>query len=807
MKSRVLVVEDEGLVGRDVQVSLEQMGFDAPRVASSGEEALAAVRESPPDLVLLDICLSGEISGIELARRLREDHETPFVFITGMADDETLRVAQKTGPQGFLLKPFNSEQLQSAVESALAGYRAIQELRLRETRQSGLLETASEGVIATDLAGLITYLNPEAESLTGWSSEEALHQPLQDVFKSLHDTGQLSFPFSQNGNHGVEEGAIQTTLVTRGGERLPIQELAQPLRDGREGGSYGVVVTFRRREQSEKSESTETSWRQLGSILESISDPLLTVNPLWQVTYANGSVPEALGLAGTDEIVGRSLWKVVPEVASEPLFQHLGEAQRERSRASFELDWGDGEMAFSIQAYPFAEGLLLILQDISELRAARRVQGQLQQLEGLGFLARGFAHDFNNLLTVQVNGLESLREWALSAPDLPDEIVEALQDVEDTTERSGDLVHQLLTFAKGGAPVKETFAPQELLERLLQRHPVPEGVQVEARFGEEIPEISADRRQMQRLVNNLLENAIAAMPQGGELALHARAVDRAQAEEQGLPGALAHPNWLEICLMDSGEGIPEANLDRVFEPYFTTWSASNSSGLGLTVCDLIVKAHDGFMKIWSKPGEGTSVFVFLPAEGKVRARKPEPIAGKQRTASPPLVKAGNPFVDQKLEGEERAPLSPVVSKAPTSAKAGGSSMNGSSQHAPARILVLEDEALIRKLLVTQLQREGFELVETWDGLDTLREYQAALEAGSKFDLVILDLTIVNGLGGIETMARLKEMDPSVVAIVSSGYSDDPAMAQPEAFGFSGVLPKPYQPEGLRRIVRETIAQG
>ncbi|MCE2695680.1 MAG: response regulator, partial [Verrucomicrobiaceae bacterium] len=211
-----------------------------------------------------------------------------------------------------------------------------------------------------------------------------------------------------------------------------------------------------------------------------------------------------------------------------------------------------------------------------------------------------------------------------------------------------------------------------------------------------------------------------------------------------------------------GEGIAPDHLPHIFEPYFSTRKADNATGLGLTVCESIAKAHGGSLTVRSEPGRGTTVRFYLPLDSDADAA--DGFGLSKVFDTPPEVEAAAP-----------------------------------------RILVLEDDPLVRALIVRNLTSNGFDVTESAEGSDTVRLYQEGMSQGRAFDLVILDLSIPNGMGGIRAMEKLRALDPEVFAIVSSGYSDDPVMAKPGSYGFAAVLPKPYEPADMLRLVRNILA--
>ena len=379
----------------------------------------------------------------------------------------------------------------------------------------------------------------------------------------------------------------------------------------------------------------------------------------------------------------------------------------------------------------------------------------MDRLDSLGLLARGFAHDFNNLLTVLLGNL-SLAEMRLRGNT--DRIPE-LATAKQATLQAQNLVQQLLTFARGGAPIKRHIKPGDLIEQFFQNHSRAVGIHYRIEVQQGLPSIAVDTNQIRRLLSNLVRNSEQSMHGGGELIIRCLAPDPEELYgKDTMPDSSDQPQGVIIEVKDSGEGISADNLPHIFEPYFSTRKAQNATGLGLTVCESIAKAHGGSLSVRSEQGFGTTVRFYLP-------------------------------VDSDEEAVDELGLSRNFESAPSSSP---------------RILILEDDPLVRSLITRNLTTQGFEVCETAEGTDTIRRYQESMDQGRKFDLVVLDLTIPNGLGGVRTMERLRQLDPNVLAIVSSGYSDDPVMAKPSAYGFSAVLPKPYEPADLLRLVKSVL---
>jgi two-component system cell cycle sensor histidine kinase/response regulator CckA len=244
--SKILVVEDEGIIARDIQRTLIALGYEVPKIADSGEAALAAVEQINPDLVLMDIKLKGNVDGIETTARLRSRWDIPVIYLTAHSDDTTLARAKATGPHGYLLKPFNERDLRTAIEVALHKHEVERKLAEREHWFSTTLDSIGDAIIATNSHGGITYMNPVAETLTGWSRSEAQNQPLGEVFRLVDEHGsavggQDSLPLRPQFHVLVP---ATTRLYGRHGKRLEVDDSSAAIVDER-GKNLGGVVVFR----------------------------------------------------------------------------------------------------------------------------------------------------------------------------------------------------------------------------------------------------------------------------------------------------------------------------------------------------------------------------------------------------------------------------------------------------------------------------------------------------------------------------------------------------------------------------------
>jgi signal transduction histidine kinase/ActR/RegA family two-component response regulator len=380
----------------------------------------------------------------------------------------------------------------------------------------------------------------------------------------------------------------------------------------------------------------------------------------------------------------------------------------------------------------------------SEIDQRARMEEELlraRKLESLGVLAGGIAHDLNNFLTV-VQGNVGL---AMNQLESGDPVLQLLEQAVKSCERGAFLASQLLTFAKGGAPVRRAAPVDRLIMNAVHLARAGASVSFDVEIADDLLCAEVDPNQMSHVLHNILLNARQAMPDGGIIEVRAKNV----------PGERPQPgSRVQISIRDYGAGIPDDVLPRIFDPYFTT--KPGATGLGLATAYAIVTKHGGRLTVESTGGSGTMFIIDLPASRE----RPAP---------------------------DRPP--------------GGLRVQGGNE----RLLVMDDEEGIRKLLETVLGSSGFEVRSARDGAEAIALYEAAKQSGRGFDAALLDLTVSGGMGGIEAAAKIRELDPSARLIVSSGYSDAPVMSEFRHFGFDAVLPKPWSAADLAEVLLKVLA--
>ena len=389
-----------------------------------------------------------------------------------------------------------------------------------------------------------------------------------------------------------------------------------------------------------------------------------------------------------------------------------------------------------------------VLSDITEQKRAEENRLILNRLEATGILVGGIAHDFNNLLTMILLHLE----LAQSLVPPGEELAHHLEQAKQAGLLASGLTHQLVTFAAGGVPVRKLTRLSEVIRDSVRLAVSGSVVRCDISLAEDLWPAEVDAGQIGQIIRNLVLNAREAKPAGGAISVRAENVVLGPSQNPSLPPG----DYVRVSITDWGGGIPKEVLPKIFDPYFSTKQRGTQKGmgLGLSICHTVIQNHGGAIAVESEPGVGTTFRLHLPASRRLlpkeKASVPAGVLGKRK------------------------------------------------------ILVMDDEEVVRKLVRRLLQQMGHEVELAEDGQSAVAAYESAKGQGHPFDAVILDLTIRDGVGGQETIRELIKIDPAVKAIVVSGYSNDPVLLEPERYGFKGVLRKPFDRHNLRTVLARVL---
>jgi PAS domain S-box-containing protein len=640
--------------------------------------------------------------------------------------------------------------------------RQLAKLEGIETRIRSIIENILDGMITVDEQGIICSMNPSAEKMFGCINNEMVgHKFTKLVPKSY---GAEPEPVACAWDDLARRTGSTTMAVgrTRRHATFPIEISLSEMVVDKQKLFVAMVrdVTERRRFEQEIAADKES----LAVTLRSIEDGVITTDVQGKIIMINNAGENLTGWS-SKEAIGqplKSVYNIAIDLAAQARAQKSGSRNEAQSillsmpeNATLKSRHGD-ERVIEQVASPIRDsknevaGVVLVFRDITERQRNEAERRKAETLEQLGLLAGGIAHDFNNLLTAIIGNI-SLASLLLP-PD--DEMGTRLNDAKNASMRARDLAQQLLTFARGGAPIKKTASIGKLIQDTVSFSLRGTHSRSEFLFGADLWPAEIDPGQISQVVANLVVNADQAMPNGGTLRVSCDNFsynsDSSPTITDLLPG-----DYIRIAIRDEGVGMPENVLKRIFDPYFTTKPKGN--GLGLATTYSIVKNHNGLICVESQVHFGSTFTLYLPA-----------LRHHEMPVEPPRQ------MNQVISGT-------------------------------GRILIVDDEEAIRALVEFTLERLGYQVTQAESALEGVDIYRQKLEAGERFDAVILDLTLPGGMGGKEALKKLIEIDPTVNAIVSSGYAMDATMSRYQDFGFRGVIAKPYEAAELGKIVHEVIA--
>lgn len=498
---------------------------------------------------------------------------------------------------------------------------------------------------------------------------------------------------------------------------------------------------------------------QLAVTLRSIGDGVITTDISGNIVLVN-KVAENLTGWNSKEATGRPLEEVfhiinerTREVCENPVTKVLSRGQIIALANHTALIAKDGtERSIADSGAPILDaesqivGVVLVFRDVTDQLKTEKELLKVKKLESVGVLAGGIAHDFNNILAAILGNINLA---ALDSSILP-ETKTLLDEAEKASLRAKELTQQLLTFAKGGEPVKETASLESVIKDSADFVLHGDKVACSYNIPEDLWLVDIDKGQMSQVIQNIVINASHAMPAGGIIQIRCENIDHVQTKEINLP---RDKKFVRVVITDSGIGIPANVVGKIFDPYFST--KQEGSGLGLAISHSIIMKHDSHITVKSTPGTGTTFTIYLPVSAHRNEQK---------------------------QSEERI----VADKG------------------KVKIMVMDDDEMVRDVAQSMLSQMGHEVVLVQDGIEALKVYKEESNCDEPIDIVIMDLTIPGGMGGKDAVKEILSFDPKAKVIVSSGYSNDPIMANCQKYGFCASIVKPYQLQEFTRAINQVI---
>ncbi len=390
-------------------------------------------------------------------------------------------------------------------------------------------------------------------------------------------------------------------------------------------------------------------------------------------------------------------------------------------------------------------GVVLVFRDVTDKQRMEQDALKVRKLESVGVLAGGIAHDFNNILSAILGNLNLALDYA--SPDEPTYTL--LVEAEKASLRAKDLTQQLLTFSRGGEPVRKTTSITEIITDSSTFVLRGSNVRCDTWFAPDLPSVDVDSGQISQVIQNIIINASHAMPQGGVITIRGENVVEG-CNPSSLP---VEEKYIVVTVRDHGTGIPKNIINNIFDPYFST--KQTGSGLGLAICHSIIMRHDGFITVESEPGEGTVFSIYL-------------------------VSSKDEIVDD--HGRE----------------------SGLVEQVYGRIMIMDDDEMVQNITKAMLTHLGYDYQLAVDGKEAVALYEKDFSSGNQADIIIMDLTIPGGMGGEDAVKEILAINPAARVLVSSGYSTDPIMANYRKYGFCGAIVKPYQMKELNASIQEVL---
>ncbi|MEE4255317.1 MAG: cache domain-containing protein [Desulfuromusa sp.] len=620
----------------------------------------------------------------------------------------------------------------------------LEELRLSEEKYRNFFDTAMVGFFRSRLSdGMLLDVNEKVAEVFGCKIEDIVGKmTAKDLFQDLSQRQELLGRLEKEGK--VID--FEEDLLFPGGRKFSCSVSVKAYPD--QGYMEGIAVDINERRQAEK--LLKESEERFRTMAELLPEPIFECNEELIVTYANfrafelfGFTQEdfASGISVTDLFVAEELPRAMDNIA----MRFSGEKKKHSEYRCLKKDGSSFQALILVSTIIKNEkpcGLRGIIVDLTEQKRAEEEILQLRKLESVGVLAGGIAHDFNNLLAGLFGNIEMAKRF------LSDEhkSYKYLESAGLSMEQATGLTQQLLTFAKGGNPIKETLSLASVITDTAKFSLRGSNVKLQFDIDPALWLVAADKGQLSQVISNLIINAKQAMPDGGNISVNAKNVEGPAGKK------------VQITVIDQGIGIAPQHLSKIFDPYFST--KQQGSGLGLASCYSIIQKHNGTIVAQSELNQGTTFTITLPA----------------------------------VENQNEELLAVTTEEAFTEGFT-----------ASARILVLDDEELVQQMCGAMLEEMGHQVEYASDGEKAVKKYREANQEEHGYDVVICDLTIPGGMGGKDAAQEIFKLNPQAKIIVSSGYASDPVMAEYTQYGFKGRVAKPYRFAELEKVIRQALS--
>lgn len=640
-------------------------------------------------------------------------------------------------------------QMISAINSS------TQEIKDINFKINSLLDTIPDAVILHAEDGSILEVNETATTMFGYSETEFTQMNIDQFNGKNHTAAMLSAAHQIAIKSGFNE--FEWLSRNKSGTEFPvIIRIKQMVMNNQ----YFLLSVYTDTSEKKAAESKLIEEKEkLNVTLRSINDGVIVTDTDGHIILMNMAAEKMTGYP-EDKVMGLNVDSILQMVDGKsrnriyPPVRTAISTQVVQNFSKHTLLIGKNETEYTIDgsASPVTDnnksiGVVFVFKDITEKEKMEQEIIKNQKLESIGLLAGGIAHDFNNLLAAISSYVSLVRLHS----DKNNNSYQYLRDIEGIIENAKGLTGQLLTFSKGGAPVKQSLKVDDVIEDSTKFVLSGTAIKLDIHKDKKLWTTDIDENQISQAIHNIILNAKQAMNNKGQIAITVNNQTLDEVNSYSMPAG----KYVHITIKDFGCGIPENVINKIFDPFFTTKESGN--GLGLAMVHSIILKHGGYINVKSPKKDGTIFTILLPAHTNTVKPKTEALEVITSTGS-------------------------------------------------LNILLLDDERIIRDSASELLEYLGHKVISVADGVDAVDTYKDSIHTDNQFDLVILDLTIPGGMGGEETMKHLLSIDPKVTAIVSSGYSEDEIMAQYHNYGFKGVIAKPYNIEKLAQVISSVFAE-
>lgn len=632
----------------------------------------------------------------------------------------------------------------------------LQEKDLRKAEQlfKTTLYSIGDGVITTDGQSAIIQMNRVAEELTGWTEQEASGLRLSEVFRIVNeDTGET---MENPADKVLKEGKIvglanHTLLISRSGKKISIADSGAPIVTA-EGKTIGVVLVFKdQTEERAYQNALRDSEHRLRVTLDNMMEGCQIIGFDWKYRYVNDALCKQ-AKKSPEEILGLTMMEAFPGIEQSAMYHELKRCMAGKQNHLMEnkFDYPDGSSGwFELSIQPSPEGLFILSFDITRRKELENQLLQAMKMESLGTLAGGIAHDFNNILGIILGYANRISQVHQD----PQQVNESVLAIRQATERGTDLIMQLLAFARKSDTHFQPLKINSVIEDLskLISGTFPKTIELKMELAEDLPLLLADSSQIHQVLINLCVNARDAMPSGGQMGISTSAVKGARVKMK-FPEVTAH-QYIQVEVTDNGVGMEKSIQGKIFEPFFTTKEVGKGTGLGLSLVYSIVTNHQGFIQVQSHPGKGTVVSIYLPVpKDPIEVQPPKPVSGEHH-----------------FKGTET-------------------------------LLVIEDEPMLLDLLDNYLRSLGYRVITATNGMEGIQLFR---EHHKVLNMVILDMGLPK-MDGAQVFQALKELDPDVRVVVTSGYIAPELSHKLMHSGVRSIIKKPYDISDLMEELRAVL---